>query len=51
MSLAITSVFTEYSTIRWLTLLTLVLVGLWIALVLYLGRRFRELTKEDTAVD
>ena len=39
-SLAITLVFADFSTIRWLSLLTVVLVGVWAFAARYAGRHF-----------
>ena len=46
LSLGITTVFAEFSSIRWLSIVTvLILIG-WIATVRYTGRRFEELTSQ-----
>jgi AAA family ATP:ADP antiporter len=44
-SLVITSIFAEYSSIRWLSLVTILLVAVWIFAVRYAGARFRKLTE------
>lgn len=43
-SLAVTSIFSYFSSIRWLSLFTLVVIILWAVAVRYAGRRFNELT-------
>lgn len=43
-SLTVTSVFTYFSSLRWLGLFTLAVVIIWIIAVRYAGRRFNELT-------
>jgi AAA family ATP:ADP antiporter len=44
-SLGITTVFVEYSTIRWLSAVIVPLVVVWIFAAVYAGRRFREVTE------
>jgi len=44
-SLGITMTFGDYSSIRWLSLVTIVVVALWIYAAVYAGRRFKELTE------
>ena len=44
-SLAITTVFVEFSNIRWLSAVTVPLTIVWIFAALYAGKRFRELTE------
>ena len=43
-SLAVTSIFTYFSSVRWLSLFTVAVVFIWIIAVRYAGRRFNELT-------
>ena len=43
-SLLITTLFTDFSTIRWLSLFTLAVVVVWIFAARYAGRRFHEMT-------
>jgi len=43
-SLLITSIFTSFTSIRWLSLFVIVIVAIWIIAVRYAGRRFDELT-------
>lgn len=43
-SLAITTFFTQFSSLRWLSLFTLVVVVIWIMAVRYAGGKFREMT-------
>ncbi len=45
-SLAITSIFTEFSSIRWLSLGTAAVVLIWIVAVRYAGNQFRIKTTE-----
>lgn len=40
-SLAITSIFTEFSSIRWLSFVTAAIVSVWIIAVLFAGSQFR----------
>ena len=47
-SLAITSIFTEFSSIRWLSLGTALIVLVWILAVRYAGNQFRTKTSEET---
>ncbi len=44
-SLVATTYFAAFSTTRWLSLFTLVIVILWVFAALYAGRRFRELSE------
>jgi AAA family ATP:ADP antiporter len=44
LSLGITTWFTDFSTVRWLSLLTVAMVGIWMYAAWYGGRHFRELT-------
>ena len=43
LSLLITTLFTAFSTIRWLSLFTMIIVIVWIFAVRYAGRKFREM--------
>lgn len=43
-SLVVTSLFVEFESIRYLSLLTIALVAVWIIAVLYAGRRFNDLS-------
>ncbi len=43
-SLAITTVFTDFSSMHWLSLFTLMIVVIWIFAVRYAGRKFKEKT-------
>lgn len=47
-SLAITSIFADFSSIRWLSLVTAVIVLIWIIAVRYAGNQFRMKTSEET---
>ncbi|MBU1881586.1 hypothetical protein KKA08_06085 [bacterium] len=42
-SLLVTTLFTDFSSIRWLSLFTLCVALLWIMAVRYAGRKFREM--------
>lgn len=44
-SLVITTIFTDFSSMRWLSLFTLIIIGVWIVAVRYAGRQFRMLTE------
>ena len=44
-SLGITMIFGDFSSLRWLSLVTIVVVGLWIYAAVFAGRRFKELTE------
>ncbi len=46
-SLAVTTWFTDFSSVRWLSVFTLVIVSAWVFAARYAGRRYREL--EHTA--
>ena len=45
MSLGITTVFTDFSSVRWLSLFTIAVTLLWLVAVRYAGRRFQEMTE------
>lgn len=45
-SLIVTAVFVKFDSVRYLSLLTIVLIVLWLWAVRYAGRRFDELTRE-----
>jgi fatty acid desaturase len=44
-SLGITAVFTDFSSMRWLSLFTLLIIGVWLVAVRYAGHQFRLLTE------
>jgi hypothetical protein len=44
-SLAITSIFVEFASIRWLSVVTIPLTLVWVLAAIYAGKRFRELTE------
>ncbi len=46
-SLGITSVFKEFSNLRWLSGFTIGIIVLWIVAARYAGRRFQEMTEGD----
>lgn len=46
LSLGITIIFTGFSSVRWLSILTIMILMGWIATVRYAGRRFAQLTSE-----
>jgi len=43
-SLLITSIFTDFSSLRWLSLVTLVFIVIWIFAVRYAGDRFNAIS-------
>jgi hypothetical protein len=45
-SLVTTTYFTAFSTTRWLSLFTLVIVVMWVFAARYAGRRFHELSEQ-----
>ena len=45
-SLGITTVFVEFSSVRWLSAVTIPLIIVWIFAASYAGKRFREMTEE-----
>ena len=45
LSLVITTIFTDFAAIRWLSLLVFIVVVLWIIAVRYAGRQFKNLTE------
>ncbi|MCH8287599.1 MAG: MFS transporter [Candidatus Marinimicrobia bacterium] len=47
LSLGITLLFKDYSSVRWLSLATLIAVIIWIFIIKYVGRRFNELAGSD----
>ncbi len=47
LSLAITTMFQEFSSVRWLSVITIPVVALWIFAARYAGRRFGELSEEE----
>ena len=44
-SLGITAVFQDFSSVRWLSLFTIAVIALWLVAARYAGRRFREMTE------
>jgi AAA family ATP:ADP antiporter len=46
-SLGITTVFSDFSSVRWLSLFTLVIILLWLVAARYAGRHFREMTERS----
>ena len=44
LSLGITIIFSEFSSIRWLSIITVVILIGWIATIRYAGKRFEQLT-------
>jgi AAA family ATP:ADP antiporter len=44
-SLVLTTVFADFSTVRWLSLLTAAMIAVWIWAAIYAGRRFDEMTE------
>jgi len=49
MSLAITTWFADFSTIRYLSIVVLLLLGIWIIAAVYAGRQFRSRSQEAMA--
>ncbi|MAF09626.1 hypothetical protein CMK11_04175 [Candidatus Poribacteria bacterium] len=47
-SIGVTTVFTDFGGVRWLSLVTAAILVGWIATVRYAGRRFEELTRDET---
>ncbi len=45
-SLTITTVFDEFAGVRWLSLVTIAILAVWMYAAVYAGRRFRELSEE-----
>jgi len=45
LSLAITTIFVEFASIRWLSIVTIPLTVIWVFAAIYAGKRFRELTE------
>ena len=43
LSLSITMIFTDFSSVRWLSVATLIVVIIWIFIVRYVGKEFDEL--------
>lgn len=48
-SLVVTTVFADFSSVRWLSLVVVVCVAMWLVAARYAGRRFRALGREDEA--
>ena len=48
-SLVLTTLFSDFSTVRWLSIFTAIMVALWIWAAAYAGRRFREMTEEQSS--
>jgi hypothetical protein len=44
-SLLITSIFTDFESLRWLSLVTLVMVAIWVMAVRYAGDRFKVISE------
>ena len=44
-SLGITTVFTDFSSVRWLSIFTVVVIALWLVAARYAGHHFREVTE------
>jgi len=44
-SLGVTAWFQDFSSVRWLSLFTLAVIGLWLVAARYAGRHFREMTE------
>ncbi|MCZ7682092.1 MAG: MFS transporter [Sandaracinaceae bacterium] len=50
-TLTITTIFTDFGSVRWLSLFVLGVIAVWALAARYGGKRFRELTHEDEADD
>ena len=48
LSLGITLLFKDFSSVRWLSLATLIAVIIWIFIIKFVGRRFNELADSDS---
>lgn len=48
-SLGVTTTFTEFGAVRWLSLVTATILVGWVATVRYAGRRFEEMTRDETS--
>jgi AAA family ATP:ADP antiporter len=46
-TLVLTTLFADFSTVRWLSLFTAAMVALWIWAAVYAGRHFRDLSREE----
>ncbi|MBD3168595.1 MAG: MFS transporter [candidate division Zixibacteria bacterium] len=44
-SLIITSIFADFNSMRWLSIITIVVVAVWIYAAIFAGRRFREMAE------
>ncbi len=49
LSLAITAIFTTFGAFRWLSLVTVAILTIWILAARYVGKRFAELTSEQAS--
>ena len=49
LSLAITALFTEFNAIRWLSLVSIVILIIWIIVARHAGRKFDEITRAGTS--
>jgi len=47
-SLGITTVFTDFSSVRWLSVFTVAMIALWLLAARYAGRHFREVTESKS---
>ncbi len=46
-TLLLTTMFTDFAAVRWLSLFTMAIVALWLWAAIYAGRHFRELSQEE----
>jgi AAA family ATP:ADP antiporter len=46
-SLGVTAWFQDFSSVRWLSLFTVAVIGLWLVAARYAGRRFQEMTERQ----
>ena len=47
LSLLISSVFSEFKTLKWLSFVIVIFVGLWLIAVNYAGRKYQKLTQTN----
>jgi len=46
-TLVLTTVFTDFSTVRWLSLFTITIMVLWLWAAVYAGRHYREISRDE----
>jgi ATP:ADP antiporter, AAA family len=50
-TLILTTVFADFSTVRWLSLFTMAMVALWMWAAIYAGRHFRDLSRSENGAE